>query len=181
MKSSLGEFCFRLLPFYPLGIVTCVLFILILFIISSCRIYEKKKGQIFLIIGGSIKHEVHMMMPFYDRMMLRKRYIIETINDMLKNTAQIVHSRHRSVSNFIMNLISALGHIASSTISQRHCRDTASKTPNICHYSKGKTTSFCLLLLPTSNGMGRRRMHAAFILYKTLGYPELRYSDEICI
>ena len=52
MKSSLGEFCFRLLPYYPLGIVTCVLFILILFIISSCRIYEKKKGQIFLIIGA---------------------------------------------------------------------------------------------------------------------------------
>ena len=48
------------------------------------------------------------LMPFYDRMMLRKRYIIETINDMLKNTAQIVHSRHRFVSNFIMNLISAL-------------------------------------------------------------------------
>ena len=33
----------------------------------------------------------------------------ETINHMLKNTAQIVHSRHRSVNNFIMNLISALG------------------------------------------------------------------------
>ena len=49
------------------------------------------------------------LMPFYDRMMLRKRYIIETINDMLKNTAQIVHSRHRSVGNFIMNIISALG------------------------------------------------------------------------
>ena len=49
------------------------------------------------------------LMPFYDRMMLRKRYIIETINDMLKNTEQIVHSRHRTVSNFIMNLISALG------------------------------------------------------------------------
>lgn len=30
-------------------------------------------------------------MPFYDKMMLRKRYIIETINDLLKNTAQIVH------------------------------------------------------------------------------------------
>ena len=24
--------------------------------------------------------------------------------------------------------------------------------------------------------MGRRRMHAAFMLYKTLGYPELRYE-----
>ena len=94
----------------------------------------------------------------------------ETINDMLKNTAQIVHSRHRSVSNFIMNLI----YIASSTTSQRLCRDTASKTPNSCHYSKGKTTSFSLLLLPTSNDMGRRRMHAAFMLYKTIGCPELR-------
>lgn len=33
----------------------------------------------------------------------------ETINNMLKNTAQIVHSRHRYVNNFVMNLISALG------------------------------------------------------------------------
>ena len=114
-------------------------------------------------------------MPFYDRMMLRKRYIIETINDMLKKSAQIVHSRHRSVSNFIMNLILPWEHIVSLTTSQRHCRDTASKTPNSRHYSKGKTTSFSLLLLPTPNGMGRRRINAAFILYKTLGYPELGY------
>lgn len=49
------------------------------------------------------------LMPFHDRVMLRKRYIIETINDMLKNKDQIVHTRHRSLSNFIMNLISALG------------------------------------------------------------------------
>ena len=49
------------------------------------------------------------LMPFYDRMMLRKRHIIETINDMLKNTAQLVHSRHRSLTNFITNVISALG------------------------------------------------------------------------
>ena len=49
------------------------------------------------------------LMPFYDIMMLRKRYIIETINDLLKNTAQIVHSRHRFVTNFIMNLVFALG------------------------------------------------------------------------
>jgi len=49
------------------------------------------------------------LMSFYDRMMLRKRLIIETINDMLKNVAMIVHPRHRSLCNFIMNLISALG------------------------------------------------------------------------
>ena len=61
-----------------------------------------------LVTGLRVNME-NKLMPFYDRMMLRKRYIIETINDMLKNTAQIVHSRHRSVNNFIMNLISALG------------------------------------------------------------------------
>ena len=66
-------------------------------------------------------------------------------------------------------------HIVSLITSQRHCKDTASKTQNSCHYSKGKTTSFNLLLLPSLNGMGRWRIHAAFILYKTLGYPELGY------
>ena len=55
-----------------------------------------------------------------------------------------------------------------------------SKTPNSCHYPKGKTTSFSLLLLPTPIGMGRRPIHAAFILYKTLGYPELGH-DMNCL
>ena len=50
--------------------------------------------------------------------------------------------------------------------------DIASKTQSYCHYSKGKTTSFGILLLPTPNGMGRRRLNAAFTLHKTLGYTE---------
>ena len=61
------------------------------------------------LVTGLKTNMKNKLMPFYDRMMLRKRHIIETINDLLKNTAQIVHSRHRSVGNFIMNLISALG------------------------------------------------------------------------
>ena len=61
------------------------------------------------LVTGLKTNMKNKLIPFYDRMMLRKRYIIETINDLLKNTAQIVHSRHRSVGNFIMNLISALG------------------------------------------------------------------------
>ncbi|MCM1421740.1 MAG: transposase, partial [Bacteroides sp.] len=43
------------------------------------------------------------------KMMLRRKRVIETINDLLKNRTQIVHSRHRAISNFIMNLISAIG------------------------------------------------------------------------
>lgn len=40
--------------------------------------------------------------------MLRKRYVIECINDLLKNKANIVHSRPRSIQNFIMNVCTAL-------------------------------------------------------------------------
>ncbi len=49
------------------------------------------------------------LMPIYDKIMLRKRSIIVTINDMLKNVSQMVHSRHRSVHNFLMNILAALG------------------------------------------------------------------------
>ena len=48
------------------------------------------------------------LMSIYDKIMLRKRSVIETINDELKNVAQAVHSRHRSVFNFSMNILSAL-------------------------------------------------------------------------
>lgn len=44
----------------------------------------------------------------YDRILLRKRAIIETINDELKNIAQIEHSRHRSFLNFVVNLIGGI-------------------------------------------------------------------------
>ena len=47
-------------------------------------------------------------MDVYDKIMLRKRSIIETINDMLKNVAQIVLTRHRSVSNFIVSLLAGM-------------------------------------------------------------------------
>ena len=48
------------------------------------------------------------LMPMWDKIMLRKRYIIECMNELLKNNANFVHSRHRSIHNFIMNLCSAL-------------------------------------------------------------------------
>lgn len=46
--------------------------------------------------------------PIMDAILLRKRAICETIIDQLKNIFQIEHSRHRSPSNFLNNLFSAL-------------------------------------------------------------------------
>ncbi len=38
--------------------------------------------------------------------MLRKRTAIESVNDFLKNVCDIEHSRHRSITNFLINLVS---------------------------------------------------------------------------
>ena len=48
------------------------------------------------------------LMSVSDKLLLRKRAIIETVNDELKNIAQVEHSRHRAFDNFIVNLLSAI-------------------------------------------------------------------------
>jgi len=54
------------------------------------------------------KNMKNKLLPMFDKILLRKRYIIETINDQLKNISQIEHSRHRSVMNFMVNLTAGL-------------------------------------------------------------------------
>jgi hypothetical protein len=44
----------------------------------------------------------------FDKLMLRKRSIIETINDQLKNIFCLEHTRHRSLINFLVNAVAAL-------------------------------------------------------------------------
>lgn len=43
-----------------------------------------------------------------DRILLRKRAIIESVNDELKNICKIQHTRHRSLANFLINIMAAL-------------------------------------------------------------------------
>jgi hypothetical protein len=47
-------------------------------------------------------------MSIQDKIYLRKRDLIETVNDELKNICQIEHTRHRSFANFICNAVAAL-------------------------------------------------------------------------
>ena len=44
----------------------------------------------------------------WDRAILKKRFIIETVNDQLKNISYIEHSRHRSAHGFMLNLLGGL-------------------------------------------------------------------------
>lgn len=54
------------------------------------------------------KNMKNRLLPLRDKLLLRKRALIETINDQLKNISQIAHTRHRSIDNFFVNLIAGL-------------------------------------------------------------------------
>ena len=43
-----------------------------------------------------------------EKLLLRKRSVIETVNDELKNICQVEHTRHRSVAGFILNVMGAI-------------------------------------------------------------------------
>lgn len=48
------------------------------------------------------------LLPLFDKLLLRKRAVIESVVDQLKNISQIEHSRHRSVVNFLVNVVAGL-------------------------------------------------------------------------
>ena len=48
------------------------------------------------------------LMLYQDKLIARKRALIETIIDQLKHISQIEHSRHRSPANFCVNLLCGL-------------------------------------------------------------------------
>ena len=54
------------------------------------------------------KNMRNRLIPLQDKLLTRKRFIIETIVDQLKNISQIEHTRHRSSTNFLVNLIAGL-------------------------------------------------------------------------
>ena len=54
------------------------------------------------------KNMKNSMMLLHNKIMLRKRSLIETVYDQLKNICHIEHTRHRSFDNFITNLLSGL-------------------------------------------------------------------------
>jgi hypothetical protein len=61
--------------------------------------------QLITRIKGNMKNK---LMPLIDKLLLRKRSLIETVNDQLKNISQIEHTRHRSIWNFMVNILGAL-------------------------------------------------------------------------
>lgn len=65
-----------------------------------------KKG--LHLITGIRKNMKNYLMPAIDKLLLRKRFIIETVFGILKNTMSLQHPRHRSPVNAFVHLIATL-------------------------------------------------------------------------
>ena len=60
------------------------------------------------LVTGVKNNMKNILMTMRDKILLRKRSVIETVNDQLKNISQAEHSRYRSFANFITNLVASL-------------------------------------------------------------------------
>lgn len=68
------------------------------------------------------------LMPVLDKLLLRKRALIECVNDQLKNISQIEHTRHRSAANGIINMLAAV--VAYTFQPKKPALDLATTTEN---------------------------------------------------
>ena len=72
------------------------------------KLFLKLHEQGLQLITRLKKNMKNKLMLLADKMKLRRRGIIESANDQLKNLCQIEHTRHRSVANFMVNLVAGM-------------------------------------------------------------------------
>lgn len=74
----------------------------------SKELVEMLFDQGLHLVTGIRNNMKNVLMGMRDKILLRKRSVIETINDQLKNISQAEHSRHRSFGNFLTNLVASV-------------------------------------------------------------------------
>jgi Transposase DDE domain len=74
----------------------------------SQELFEQLWDQDLQLITKLKRNRKNKRMPLLDKVLLRKRALIEGVNDQLKNISQIEHSRHRSATNGIVNMVAAV-------------------------------------------------------------------------
>jgi hypothetical protein len=75
---------------------------------SSQKLFDELYERGVELITRLRKTMKNKLMRLIDKLWLRKRTLIETVNDPLKNISQIEHTRHRSPANFLVNLVAGL-------------------------------------------------------------------------
>jgi transposase len=72
------------------------------------ELFEQLWAQGLQLITKLKRNMKNKLMPLLDKVLLRKRALIECVNDQLKNISQIEHTRHRSATNGIVNMLAAV-------------------------------------------------------------------------
>jgi len=75
--------------------------------IDKKRFVKLYKRGLKLIVGIR-KNMKNILMPMQDKLLLRKRSIVETVFEILKHDMNIDHTRHRSPANACVNILAAL-------------------------------------------------------------------------
>ena len=72
------------------------------------ELFEELYERDLKMITGLKKNMKNKLMTWQEKILLRKRSIIETVFDYLKNKFQLEHTRHRSPFNMLVHLVSTL-------------------------------------------------------------------------
>jgi hypothetical protein len=74
----------------------------------SQKLFEQLWAEGLQLITKLKRNMKNKWMPLLDKLLLRKRALIECVNDQLKNISQIEHTRHRSAVNGMVNILAAV-------------------------------------------------------------------------
>lgn len=74
----------------------------------SKELFKELYARGLKILTGIRKTMKNILLPLHEKIILRKRFLVETCFDILKNVFNLSHSRHRSPANFVVNTLSAI-------------------------------------------------------------------------
>jgi transposase len=95
---------------------------------SGQALCEQLWSQGVQLITKLKRNRKNKLMPVLDKLLLRKRALIECVNDQLKNISQMEHTRHRSAANGIVNMLAAV--VAYTFQPQKPALDLSTMTEN---------------------------------------------------
>ena len=72
------------------------------------ELFKKLWQRSLHLITGIRRNMKNHLMPMNNKILLRKRFVIETVLDTLKSEMGLEHSRHRSVTNAMVHILSCL-------------------------------------------------------------------------
>ena len=74
----------------------------------SKKLFARLWGKGLHLITGIRRNMKNYLMPILDKLLLRKRFIVETLFDKLKSEMGLEHTRHRSPTNAFVHILSCL-------------------------------------------------------------------------